>query len=223
MCPRRFFYERVLNLSRRGKTAAYLDAHGCVQKVIAYVRTLGPSAEYDREEATRLFQDAWSRSGLEDHPFAAAYQRLTQGMLDRLHLSADGSAIRDGELTTHIGGELIAVRADRIVNDQGKSVVRTIKSGRQSAGDPDRLSTTMLIKAIEETFGSTSELENHYLMTGSVVPMTQTKAKFDRRLADCGQAVSRLRAGDFPPEVDDFRCPRCTYLFICAAPESRLQ
>jgi DNA helicase II / ATP-dependent DNA helicase PcrA len=223
MCPRRFFYERVLNLSRRGKTAAYLDAHGCVQKVIAYVRALGPEAEYDRDEATRLFQEAWARSGLEDHPFASAYQRLTTGMLDRLHLSAGGSAARDGELTTHIGGEVIAVRADRIINDQGRSVVRTIKSGRQSAGDPDRLSTTMLIKAVEESFGATAELENHYLMTGLIVPMTQTKAKFDKRLADCGQAVSRLRAGDFPPEADDFRCPRCPYLFVCAAPESKHQ
>ena len=67
-CPRQFFYERVLRLARRTRTGAYLDAHGCLQAVIAHVRGLAPGQEYDRGEAVAVFDAAWFASGLEEHP-----------------------------------------------------------------------------------------------------------------------------------------------------------
>ena len=91
-CPRRFFYESVLQLSRRSRTGAYLDAHGCLQRVLRYVRELPQGITYDRAEAEAVFEQAWTDSKLEEHPFAPAYRRLTTAMLDRLHLSSAGAA-----------------------------------------------------------------------------------------------------------------------------------
>lgn len=217
-CPRQFLYERVLRLARRGRTGAYLDAHGCLQEVLAYVRGLAPGLEYDRDQAVAVFDAAWSISGLEDHPFGGAYRRLAVSMLDRLHGPAAGSAAMAGELTTTVGGETIAVAVDRIVVEGGARVVRNIRSGRRGSDDADRLSATMLIKAVKEAFGEVARIENHYLLAGDPLEVTQTAKKFGTRVAACEKAVADIRRGSYDPIPSDFRCPRCAYLFICAAP-----
>ena len=217
-CPRRFFYESVLQLSRRGRGGAYLDAHGCLQRVIAYMRELDPGTVYDRARASAVFDQAWAATELDQHLYGPAYRRLAQSMLDRLHASAAGAAAHNGELTTVIAGECISVAADRIFNEGGAEVVRTIRSGRQGSGDADKLSATMLIKAVQETFGPAARIENHYLLGSEPLPITQTKAKYDKRVADCNGAVAAIRQGEYPPIESDFQCPRCAFLFICAAP-----
>jgi superfamily I DNA/RNA helicase len=217
-CPRRFFYERVLGLSRRSKAGAYLDAHACLQKVIAYVRELGEGASYSRDEAEAIFNRAWIDSGLEGHPFGNAYRKLTSAMLGRLHTSASGAGAGGSDLNTRIGAEVITLKVDRVIRQEGADVLRTIRSGRQSSGDPDKLSTSLLIKAVREAHGEQARLENHYLMTGVIVEITQTKAKYDKRIADCASVIGDIRAGLYPPQQDDFICPRCPYLFICPAP-----
>ncbi|MGX9148045.1 ATP-dependent helicase [Mesorhizobium sp. 128a] len=219
-CPRRFFYARVLGLSQRSKAGAYLAAHGCVQKVIAFVRQLGEGVEYDRAEAAAIFDQAWCESELEEHMFGAQYRKLTMSMLDRLHASAAGAAATDGRLSTAIGGEIVGLAVDRVVRDGDNHVVKTIRSGRQSTGDADRLSVTLLLKAVEETLGPQTRVENHYLLLGSVLEIGQTKTKFDKRLDDCEVAIANIRDGLYEPRKDDFRCPRCPYLFICAAPNA---
>ena len=220
-CPRRFFYESVLQLSRRSRTGAYLDAHGCLQRVLRYVRELPQGVTYDRAEAGAVFEQAWTDSKLEEHPFGPAYRRLTTAMLDRLHLSSAGAVSGSGVLSTKIGSETIKHDADRVIREGTASVVRIIRSGRQSKQDADRLSATVLLKAVEETFGKTARLENHYLLTGTVLKIEQTKAKFGKRIDDCVAAIDDIRNGRFEPRPDDFRCPRCPYLFICAVPEAQ--
>ncbi|MER9559460.1 ATP-dependent helicase [Mesorhizobium sp. M0323] len=217
-CPRRFFYARVLGLSQRSKAGAYLEAHGCVQRVIAFVRDLGEGVAYDRAQAAAIFDQAWNDSGLEGHMFGPAYRKLTLSMLDRLHASAAGAATGTRRLSTAIGGEVLSVDVDRVFRDGDSHVARTIRSGRQSTGDADRLSATILLKAVEETLGPQARVENHYLLLGSVLEIGQTKAKFDKRLGDCESAIGSIRNGLYEPRQDDFRCPRCPYLFICAAP-----
>jgi hypothetical protein len=81
----------------------------------------------------------------------------------------------------------------------------------------------MLLKAVQETFGAQARIENHYLLSGGVLEINQTKAKFDKRMGDCAAALAGIRKGLYAPNEDDFRCPRCPYLFICAAPEAGLQ
>lgn len=217
-CARRFLYERVLALSRRGRGGAYLDAHGCLQSVLAYVRNLDPGVLYNREEAVAVFDAAWAASELDNHPFGPAYRRLTVSMLDRLHEPAAGAATQAGHLTTVVAGETISVAVDRIVSENGSSVVKTIRSGRQGSTDADKLSATMLIKAVEETFGATGRIENHYLLSDEPLIVTQTSRKYAPRVASCEAAVTEIRQGLYPPTVSDFRCPRCAYLFICSAP-----
>ncbi len=218
-CPRRFFYERVLGLARRSRTGAYLDAHGCLQAVIAYAKSLGPGVPYDRGEAERIFIDAWDESGLEANVFGPAYRRHVTGMLDRLHVAAAGAAARPNALSTTIGGETVAALADRIFDENGATIVRNLRSGKQSATHADSLSATILLKATGETIGSQTRIENHYLLGGGVLEVSQTTAKFSKRLTDCDTAVGDIRAGRFDTEKSDFQCPRCPYLFVCPSPD----
>lgn len=218
-CPRRFFYERVLNLRRRSRAGAYLDAHGCIQAVIAYARNLEQDAPYDSAAAQAVFDAAWSKSGLAEHPFGAAYQRLVSSMLVRLHATAGGVSVRSGTLSTAIGSDAIVALADRIFDIDGALVVRNIRSGKRSSGDPDRLSATILLKAVGETLGSGARVENHYLLGAQpMIEIGQTAAKYTKRLSDCEGAIGDIRAGRFPPNESDFHCPRCPYLFICPSP-----
>lgn len=59
-------------------------------------------------------------------------------------------------------------------------------------------------------------------MTGTVLKIEQTTAKFGKRIDDCVTAIDDIRNGKFEPRPDDFRCPRCPYLFICAVPEAQV-
>jgi superfamily I DNA/RNA helicase/Zn-dependent peptidase ImmA (M78 family) len=218
-CPRRFYYERVLNLRRRTRAGAYLDAHGCVQAVIRYARDLDDAQAYDPAEAEQIFNDAWEASGLADHAFGEAYRRLVMSMLAKLHIAAAGTASRQGELATTVGGNMIGARADRIFEIDGTLFIRNLRSGKPSSGDPDRLSATILLKAAREILGASVRVENHYLLGESVVEIGQTTAKYNKRIADCETAIDDIAAGRYPPVASDFRCPRCPYLFICPSPE----
>lgn len=217
-CPRRFFYERVLALARWTRAGAYLDAHGCLQSAIQYVRDLEPGDQYDPAQAIAVFEEAWAASGLDQHPFGAAYRRLTLRMLDRLHVSAAGASAQPGEFSTLIGAEKVNVIVDRVLSVGGASVVRTIRSGRQGSADCDKLSATMLLKATRETFGAGVRVENHYLLSGDSLKIEQTARKYDTRIATCAETICSIRAGEYPPVASDFRCPRCAFLFICSAP-----
>jgi superfamily I DNA/RNA helicase len=217
-CPRRFYYERVLNLRRRTRAGAYLDAHGCIQAVIRYARDLDDAQAYDPAEAERIFDEAWATSGLAEHAFGDAYRRLAMSMLGRLHVAAAGTATRPGELTTTIGGNAIGALADRIFEIDGKLVVRNLRSGKPSSGDPDRLSATILLKATRETLGAGARVENHHLLGESVLEIGQTAAKYNKRIADCETAIDDISAGKYPAITSDFRCPRCPYLFVCPSP-----
>ena len=217
-CPRRFFYARVLGLSSRTRAGAYLDAHGCLQEVLAYVRDLGGGEAYDAVRARAIFDTAWDRSGLNRHPFGSAYRTLTLGMLDRLHGAAVGDRLGDGTLTTVIGGETIGVRIDRTEIDGPTRVVKTIRSGRLSKSDPDRLSATLTLKAVREAYGPQVRVQNHYLQDGGVAVIDQTAAKYAKRVGDCTEAVGEIRAGHYAPLRSDFSCPRCPFLFVCAVP-----
>ncbi|MGN6819203.1 MAG: UvrD-helicase domain-containing protein [Sphingomonas sp.] len=218
-CPRRFYYERVLNLRRRTRAGAYLDAHGCVQAVMRYARELDEAQTYDPAEAERIFEEAWAASGLADHAFGEAYRRLVLTMLARLHVAAAGTATRPGALATTIGGSTIGALADRIFEIDGTLVIRNLRSGKPSSGDPDRLSATILLKAASETFGANARVENHYLLGEPVLPIGQTTAKYNKRIADCETAIGDIAAGLYPAVTSDFRCPRCPYLFVCPSPE----
>jgi hypothetical protein len=217
-CPRRFFYERVLNLGGRAREGAYLKANGCLQAVLRYVRALDDGDAYDPAHATALFDGAWRESGLADHPFGPAYRRLTLAMLDRLHVAASGGAQAVADIATMIAGEAIKAGADRIIAGEEGIVVRNLRSGRGSSSDPDRLSATVQLKAVVESFGSGARIEAHYLMSGATTVIAQTDAKYRKRLGDCEAAIGAIRAGQFPPAPGDFQCARCAYLFICPAP-----
>ena len=217
-CPRRFFYARVLGLSSRTRAGAYLDAHGCLREVLAYVRDLGEGEAYDAVQARTIFDTAWDGSGLDRHPFGSAYRTLTLGMLDRLHGAAGGNRAGDGSLTTIIGGETIGVRIDRTEMDGPMRVVKTIRSGRLSKSDPDRLSATLMLKAVREAYGPQVRVQHHYLQDGGVAVIDQTVAKYTKRVGDCTDAVGEIRAGRFAPLRSDFGCPRCPFLFVCAVP-----
>ncbi|WP_158743046.1 ATP-dependent helicase [Acidisphaera sp. L21] len=217
-CPRRFFYSRVLGLAARTRAGAYLDAHGCLQQVLAYVRGLAEGKAYDEARAQVIFDEAWARTELDQHPFGGAYRNLTLGMLGRLHRSAAGDRLPGGFLSTRVANEAIAIPVDRVGAENATVVLKTIRSGRLSKSDPDRLSATLMLKATREAFGASARVENHYLQDGGVARIDQTAAKFGKRVGDCEQAVADIRAGRFEPIKSDFGCPRCPFLFVCAVP-----
>ena len=218
-CPRRFFYSRVLGLSGRARKGAYLDAHGCLMKAITYVRELESGVPYDPDRATAIFEEAWSRTDLGAHPFKDAYHRLVSRMLAQLHTSAAGAGSVNGKFSTSIGRESIGVAVDRVIGEGEGYVVRTIRSGRLSKSYADQLSVTLLLKAITEAYGASARVEAHHLLDGQISPLAQTRAKFGNRLRECEAAVEGMRQGTFDPLPSDFNCPRCPFLFVCAAPE----
>ena len=219
-CPRRFFYERVLNLRGYRGGSAFLAAHRSLLAVIDYLRGLRPEETFEPDKARAIYEEAWAAHGPVDHVYATEYRKLTEGMLSNFSAALAGSRGSAEKWLLHLAGYSIEVRADQIVQAGGNTVVRSVRSGRQRSTEADRLANTLLLKAIKERWGDAAAAETLYLQTGAVAPVSQTASKFTARVTKCENVLSGVSRGNFPPEPSEFTCPRCAFFFVCPAPLS---
>ena len=73
-CPRQFFYQCALGLSRRREDSGYVEFHRCVYRVLRWMaaeRASGNPA--DEAAALACLAEVWEEQGPQEHPFRELY------------------------------------------------------------------------------------------------------------------------------------------------------
>lgn len=216
-CARRFYYERVAGLRGDGAAGAYLSAHNCLMAVIDEARAspvpLSPA------QMIAAFEQAWAASDLVGHVFEQPYRRLVEAMLANLTPVLAGGELQHGlDLALEVGGLSIRLPIDQVLQGDEGAVYRTIKGGKLSKSEADRLGNALLLEAVATRPGPAGRVETFHLVDGVTTPVTQTAAKKKTRLANSAGFVTAISRGDYPPSPSDWECPRCRYFFLCPAP-----
>ncbi|WP_326912931.1 UvrD-helicase domain-containing protein [Rhizobium johnstonii] len=215
-CGRQFYYDKIAELRGSLERGAYLRAHSCLSSVIRAAREARrPLSE---TEMRGVFETAWQASNIEGHVFEAAYRSLVEGMLQSLMpiLAARGEP---AGLSIDIGGRKVTATPDSIVTTAGGQVLTTIRRGKISSSEADKISHTIMLEAARLHFGHGFRLETFHLIGGEKNPIDQTDAKRRNRLETTAKALGSIHSGHFPPSPSDFSCPRCRYFFMCPAPD----
>ncbi|MGN6683568.1 MAG: UvrD-helicase domain-containing protein [Devosia sp.] len=215
-CPRRFYYDRVLGLRGDAADSTYLAAHQCLMKVIAAAREAGvPLSE---EQIKETFDKAWAGSGLIDHVYEKPYRVLTETMLTSLRPLLSRGLPETDVIVVRLGSKDVEVRPDQIVTTDGGVTFRTIRRGRPTTTEEDRLGNTLMLEAVRQSHGGGGRVESFHIATGAFVEIGQTPTKVRNRLQSSAAIADAIGRGDYPPEISEWECPRCRYFFMCPAP-----
>lgn len=215
-CPRRFYYERVVGVRGDAVESPYRAAHRCLLQVIEAARE--SSAPLSEDAITEIFQNAWAESGLIDHLYEQPYRDLTQTMLTSLRPLLARGLGKPAPIIVRLGATDIEVHPDQVEAGGAGTVLRSIRSGRPSSTEPDRLANSLLLKAAEQSHGARATVESYHVATGETTSIVQTLAKLGNRIENSTEIAAAIGRGEFPPKSDDWQCPRCRYFFMCPAP-----
>ncbi|MBY3369054.1 UvrD-helicase domain-containing protein [Rhizobium laguerreae] len=218
-CGRRFFYDKVAKLGGSAEKSAYLQAHGCILAVVDAARAAPSPLSVDAMRD--VFEAAWNSTKLVGHPFEAPYRALVERMLGTL-LPALATTSKAAPFSLVLGNREITVLPDFVKGNIGSRNFMTVRSGKRSSTEPDKIAHTLLLEAARVNFGHGFSFETFHVMDGSAGPINQTPAKRANRLETAQSAVQSIESGLFTPVRSDFMCPRCRHFFICPAPQPRL-
>lgn len=215
-CPRRFYYQRVAGLRGDLVESTYLAAHQCLLQVIAAAReSETPLAE---AAVTEIFETAWLESSLVGHVYEQPYRALAETMLASLRpLLARGLA-RPAAIMVRLGSVEVEVQPDQVDAGAGGATLRTIRSGRPTSTELDRLANTLMLMAASQDHGLGAQVESFHVATGETTVISQTPAKLKNRIDISTEIAAAIGRGEYPPKVDDWYCPRCRFFFMCPAP-----
>jgi hypothetical protein len=218
-CPRRFFYTYVLGLGSARKTTAFSRTHDCLYELIRWLSQARIEGTAGHTEAVREFDRLWREKGPIDHGFAADYRRLADRLVDALVRAGAGQRFRRAEpLAIDFAGGRVVVEPNEIAEmPNGTIVLRRIRTGYKRDKEYDELEYTLYHLAGRAHYGAAYSVEAVHLTDEVVEPVVITDAKIRNRKDKSTAMVANIAAGQFPPDPDAVRCPRCPHFFVCDA------
>lgn len=224
-CPRRYFYTCVLGLGSARKTTAFSRTHDCLYETIRWLSQERISGEPGTQEAESMFETIWKARGPKDHAFAADYRRLASKIIGALVASGAGKRFREAKpLALDLANGRVTVEPNELAElADGTVVLRRVRTGYRTKQEYDGLEYTLYDLAGEAHFGNAYQVEAVHLTDGVVEAVSLTRSKRDNRKDKAEAMLSGINAGEFPPNIDAFTCPRCPHFFVCpSVPKGRL-
>jgi superfamily I DNA/RNA helicase/CRISPR/Cas system-associated exonuclease Cas4 (RecB family) len=218
-CPRRFFYTYVLGLGNARKSTAFSRTHDCLYELIRWLSNARIEGTAGHAEAVREFDRLWREKGPIDHGFAADYRRLADRLVDALVRAGAGKVFRHAEpLAIDFTGGRVVVEPNEIAEmPNGTIVLRRIRTGYKRADEYDELQYALYHLAGGVHYGASFSVEAVHLTDEVVERVNITDAKIRNRKDRSTAMVANIAAGQFPPDPDTVRCPRCPHFFVCDA------
>jgi DNA helicase-2/ATP-dependent DNA helicase PcrA len=226
-CPRKYYYEFVLELGRRQDGSAYVDFHRCVYELLRWVQEeLASGRQVEDAAALLRFAEIWEERGPTNHPYEGLYRRNAEDMVTRAlsHpvLSSGASARPEWEIELEHGR--VRLRPDHVGEPEdeagGQPVVRRLRTGRSTKSERDKPVYGLYQKAADLAYPRHEpRLERAYLSTGEVEDTRMEPDTVEGRVKKYDDAMAGIRREQFAPKPDDRECPRCPHYFICPAAE----
>jgi hypothetical protein len=122
------------------------------------------------------------------------------------------------ELSVKSGDVVVTSRADQISMEPEGIVIRRFKAAKLAKSEKTKLRHALMQVAVEKQYpGRNVHFEHVSLISGE-----RRREKFPgnalaNEIVKIKSSFQKIESGQFEPEPDDFRCPRCPYFFICPA------
>jgi DNA helicase-2/ATP-dependent DNA helicase PcrA len=222
-CPRKYYYQHVLNLRGRRENSAYLQFHKCVYEVVRWIedeRSAGKTI--DGDIAHIRLKDAWEKSGPRDHPYETLYLRDAEMMVSRVaqRAAADSVFIEPPLFKVKLENGEVQFKPDSVAKTVAGAIrsVCRIRTGRPSKTELTNDIYALYHVATEEAYGKNNPIEVMFLSTGEVQKISLKPQTITTRLKHYSDAITGIGQTHFPPDPKDRNCPRCSHYFICPAP-----
>jgi DNA helicase II / ATP-dependent DNA helicase PcrA len=228
-CPRRYFYEYVLNLRGDAEEEAFVQFHGAVREVIGWTKNrLAGGGEVSDTKAVEKLLELWNDKPVSRHAYSPLYfseaenlVRRAVGFLAGQKNRTESSVDATSPLEFGIGGKRIRLYPDLIeVSPEDPLIkVRKIKTGRpkkeeKELSDDEKLTIAALFQATRETFPE-KEIEAAYEYIAAAERFTYTPTNIKTQLKHLERAVEGIMSRRFEPKINPRNCPRCPHYFIC--------
>ncbi|MXZ08333.1 MAG: AAA family ATPase [Gemmatimonadetes bacterium] len=218
-CPRRFFYTHILGLGGARKSTAYSQTHDCIYKLIQWVSERRREVEPTLAEAEATFDLIWSKHGPVAHTSADEYRRLALQLVGTLIRASTGWHSREAEpLAVDFPNGRVFVKPNEITDLPNKKVaLYKVRPGHKRSDEYSRLDYILYTLAGQEHFGTDAVIRALHLVDGisENVPISSTRLQNHQRKIN--EMLTEITQGWFPPNIDEFTCPRCPHFFVCAA------
>jgi DNA helicase-2/ATP-dependent DNA helicase PcrA len=222
-CPRRYFYEFVLELGGKRDESAYMQFHQCVYDVLNWIqheRSQGHSV--DGGAARDYLTLIWEARGPIDHPYEQIYRRQSEIMVERAatYRPVERASIARPEFKIPLPHGRVKLTLDHteLVEDTPEPalLVRRVRTGRPSKSEGEKPIYGLYQAAAEQAYPhARRQMQILYLSTNETKEYTLSKKQLDKRLANYDEAMRGILLQQFSPEPNDRDCPRCPHYFIC--------
>lgn len=213
-CPRRFYYDEVIDLGGSASSTPYLQFQSALHNTLAWLRGAALTEERKASLPAQLASD-WEKFGPRGHAFESIYRAAAEQMLATALTLMQGSNL-PVELSIDNGNVVVTSHADQISIEPDGIVIRRFKAGKLAKGEKGKLRHALMQVATQKQHPR----QNVHFEHVSLVSGERRRQKFTPRaladeIAKLKTAFQDIEAGHFEPQPDDFRCPRCPYFFIC--------
>ncbi|MFB9268369.1 UvrD-helicase domain-containing protein [Bradyrhizobium erythrophlei] len=213
-CPRRFLYTHVLEVGGRRTETPFMRMHGAVRAVVDWViesASAPSSAELDGRLA-----EAWDENGLDDQGYSGDFERIARQLIGYFVECRSGyGRLPATEMRLIVTGGEIVVTPDEVLSARnGRTHVRSVRTGHAGSKDLESVPTAVFALAAEGAFpGCTVELVH---LSDAAVNAVSMKPRMLANRREAAVAVfEEIRAGRFPRKESTRTCPRCPAFFIC--------
>ena len=219
-CPRQFFYEYVLGLSRRREDSGYVQFHRCVYRVLHWMaeeRASGKPA--DEAAALSHLAEVWEEQGPHGHVFEELYRTAAADLVQRAArrpFTSCGPTTRPRwEVPVRLGR--ICLIPDHVeVRNDGSEIVERLRTGRPTKSEASKNIYGLYAAAARDAEPRVPRsVQVRFLSTDEVNPIDLKPRTIETRLNHYNEAISGILREDFSPQPNDRVCPRCPHYFIC--------
>jgi superfamily I DNA/RNA helicase len=223
-CPRQYLYERVIGLRGRRDDAIYVEVHKCVYGVIRWIQ--GERAEGrapDIAAALARLAETWSSTGPVGHPYEGMYRHAAEAMVgEAMDRIADGMPVERPEWEVPLKYGRVRFTPDHVAAPApgAAPVVYRLRTGRLGSRELEEPIYGLYHRAFSEAYpGRPVDVHVLSLSTRDRQAVTLKSGPVETRIGKYDEAIAGILRGDFPPNPDDRKCPRCPHYFICPLAE----
>jgi hypothetical protein len=213
-CPRRFLYTHVLEVGGRRTETPFMRMHGAVRAVVDWIIesvSVPSSAELDGRLA-----EAWDETGLDHQGYSGDFERIARQLIGYFVESRSGyGRLPATEMRLVVtGGEIVVTPDEVLTARNGRTHVRSVRTGHAGSKDLESVPTAVFALAAEGAFpGCTVELV--HLSDAAVKAVSMKPKMLANRREAAAEVFEKIRAGRFPRNESTRTCPRCPAFFIC--------
>lgn len=219
-CPRRYYYDLVLDFSRNTEDSPFLRFHRCVYQIVDWIEAgYIQNGSADISAALAKLDALWPAANLTGHPFDPIYRKTAEQMIAAAVQLYSGARTfkKKQSIPLQLKNGTVHFWPDQVeIGENGQQIWRRIRTGQLRPDESGQTVYALYHAAAMQTTNDAFSIEVMSLTTGTSLPIELNDHKAAERLAEYDQAMGQILQGVFPAAPKDRRhCPRCPNYFIC--------